>query len=389
MTDKLPPNLLALFAPRPPLRYLPPSDLPQEERRTHRIEGVASYIPDLRAKEANAKASERGELTEEDENHEPTPTESRLEKNDRLKYEKADYQAYLVNSGWKELYKPHEQLPQDLKGDAYKTIFIARLSFQADEKDLQQAFGRYGRIAQVRVIREQGQAKTEKAVRNKGKSRGYAFVVFEREDDMKGTVLTLCKVSVFTNLGCFTAAYKETDGISIRGRRILVDVERGRTVVGWKPRRLGGGLGGRHYTKIAQRPMGFGFDGPPPGPGGFRGGGFRGGFDRGGFRGGGFRGRGDRGFGGGRGGVGYGGGGGPNGYPDNAPQGPRGGYGGGGPRFDDRGPRGNANLEPLPPRSRYNDRDREDAGFGGGRGQKRPYEGGGGYNDESRSRRRY
>lgn len=27
------------------------------------------------------------------------------------------------------------------------------------------------------------------------------------------------------------------------GRRILVDVERGRTVKGWKPRRLGGGLG--------------------------------------------------------------------------------------------------------------------------------------------------
>ena len=29
------------------------------------------------------------------------------------------------------------------------------------------------------------------------------------------------------------------------GKKILVDVERGRTVRGWKPRRLGGGLGGR------------------------------------------------------------------------------------------------------------------------------------------------
>ena len=29
------------------------------------------------------------------------------------------------------------------------------------------------------------------------------------------------------------------------GKRVLVDVERGRTVRGWKPRRLGGGLGGR------------------------------------------------------------------------------------------------------------------------------------------------
>lgn len=39
------------------------------------------------------------------------------------------------------------------------------------------------------------------------------------------------------------------NGHRIKGRRILVDVERGRTVKGWKPRKLAGGLGGRHYTK--------------------------------------------------------------------------------------------------------------------------------------------
>jgi hypothetical protein len=33
-------------------------------------------------------------------------------------------------------------------------------------------------------------------------------------------------------------------GRKIDGRRVLVDVERGRTVKGWKPRKLGGGLGG-------------------------------------------------------------------------------------------------------------------------------------------------
>ncbi|KDQ53119.1 hypothetical protein JAAARDRAFT_435566 [Jaapia argillacea MUCL 33604] len=93
------------------------------------------------------------------------------------------------------------------------------------------------------------------------------------------------------------AAYKESDGLHIMGKRILVDVERGRTVRGWKPRRLGGGLGGRPKPEPAM---------PPPSSSSFmggapRGGGFRGGFggdDRGG--GGGFRGRG--GFGGGRGG---------------------------------------------------------------------------------------
>ena len=35
------------------------------------------------------------------------------------------------------------------------------------------------------------------------------------------------------------AAYKNADGKKIDGRRILVDVERGRTVKSWRPRRLG------------------------------------------------------------------------------------------------------------------------------------------------------
>ena len=86
-----------------------------------------------------------------------------------------------------------------------------------------------------------------------------------------------------------------------------MDVERGRTVRGWKPRRLGGGLGGRPKP-VAAAPEPAPFSGGFGGRGGFRGssrggfgdrgGGFRGG--RGGFsdRGGGFRG----GFGGDRGG---------------------------------------------------------------------------------------
>ncbi|ESO83258.1 hypothetical protein LOTGIDRAFT_236711 [Lottia gigantea] len=49
---------------------------------------------------------------------------------------------------------------------------------------------------------------------------------------------------VHSNLLFISAAYKHADGKKIDGRRVLVDVERGRTVKGWTPRRLGGGLGG-------------------------------------------------------------------------------------------------------------------------------------------------
>lgn len=47
-------------------------------------------------------------------------------------------------------------------------------------------------------------------------------------------------------------AFKEADGMKIDGRRIVVDVERGRTVKGWKPRRLGGGLGSTRVGKPEQ-----------------------------------------------------------------------------------------------------------------------------------------
>ena len=73
MTDKLPPNLLALFAPRPPLRWVSPVDYASEQRKTAAITGVADYLPALAAYEHE---------------YEYTPTESWLEKRDRKKLEK-------------------------------------------------------------------------------------------------------------------------------------------------------------------------------------------------------------------------------------------------------------------------------------------------------------
>lgn len=73
MTDKLPPNLLALFAPRPPLRWVPPPDYPAEERRTANPSGLAGYLDALN--EYKAK-----------DNY--VPTESWLQARDRKKLEK-------------------------------------------------------------------------------------------------------------------------------------------------------------------------------------------------------------------------------------------------------------------------------------------------------------
>ena len=44
MTDKLPPNLLALFAPRPPLPYSKPLDRDPAKRKGPTITGVGQYV---------------------------------------------------------------------------------------------------------------------------------------------------------------------------------------------------------------------------------------------------------------------------------------------------------------------------------------------------------
>lgn len=84
MTDKLPPNLLALFAPRPPLRYLPPSDHAAEDRTTGRVSGVAAFLPALE------------EYKDEDGYKN---TESWLQKHDRMKQEKKEKHKKLLSEG--------------------------------------------------------------------------------------------------------------------------------------------------------------------------------------------------------------------------------------------------------------------------------------------------
>merc|ERR1719458_1334017 len=68
----------------------------------------------------------------------------------------------------------------------------------------------------------------------KGKPRGYAFIEYEHERDLKN-------------------AYKQGDGKKIDSRRVMVDVERGRTVEGWLPRRLGGGRGPGRQGKPSKK----------------------------------------------------------------------------------------------------------------------------------------
>ncbi|KAI4155664.1 MAG: hypothetical protein LQ340_000831, partial [Diploschistes diacapsis] len=168
MTDKLPPNLLALFAARPALRYLPPSDHAPEKRKTATPSGVGAFLNDL-------------------EEYKQIPyefTESWFEKKERLKAEKREKQKKVLVEDY-ENYKPAED-PQ-VRGDPYKTLFVARLSYETKELDLEKEFGRYGPIERIRVVTDTTpKTEVDGAQKKKKKpNRGYAFIVYEREKDMK------------------------------------------------------------------------------------------------------------------------------------------------------------------------------------------------------------
>ncbi|XP_048611214.1 U11/U12 small nuclear ribonucleoprotein 35 kDa protein [Brassica napus] len=75
---------------------------------------------------------------------------------------------------------------------------------------------RYGKVKSLRLVRHIVT----------GASRGYAFVEYETEKEMR-------------------RAYEDAHHSFIDGREIIVDYNRQQLMPGWIPRRLGGGLGGR------------------------------------------------------------------------------------------------------------------------------------------------
>lgn len=133
MTDKLPPQLLALFQPRPPLRYIPPQDTSPEDRASgnSQISGLAAFLPAL------------SEYVATDEY---TPTESWLQKRDAVRAAKAARLAEMKKDGF-EGYAP-EQDPQ-IRGEPFRTLFVGRLSYEAKQNDLEREFSRFGPIERV------------------------------------------------------------------------------------------------------------------------------------------------------------------------------------------------------------------------------------------------
>ena len=95
-------------------------------------------------------------------------------------------------------------------GNPYKTLFVYRLAKNIDETVLKYEFEEYGQIKNIRIIKN-----------NKGISKGYGFIEYERTRD-------------------FAVALDNGNKKKINGRHVYVEAERGRTDNKFRPIKYGG-----------------------------------------------------------------------------------------------------------------------------------------------------
>lgn len=195
----MPGHIRAIFMPNPPLKHIPP----RVQTRKHSITGVAEYLSHLN--DFALKNKQKNDTT-------PPNLKDLKERKRRLKQEQVKKDLEPKIQAYREEYKACNG---EFNGmNTYNTLFVGRLSYEITERKLLREMETYGPVKDIKVVTDRD-----------GKSRGYAFVEFEHEEDMK-------------------RAYREADGLWLEGRHIVCDVERGHTVPSWLPRRLGGGLGG-------------------------------------------------------------------------------------------------------------------------------------------------
>ncbi|AET39387.1 U1 snRNP complex subunit SNP1 Ecym_4324 [Eremothecium cymbalariae DBVPG len=205
--SKFPERVSKLFNPRPPLQYKKPVDYPPEKRRTHFIAPLSSLVFSdtlVRYMQEHPQGSENRHLDKYEEVRSLTARNERL-----LEAEQAKW-------------VPEEDSNIN-DTDPFRTIFVGRLPYEVDELELQKQFIKFGDIERVRIVRD----------KLTNEPKGYAFVLFK---DTEGSRKAYREIGVHR-------------GLLIKGRPVIVDIERGRTVKFFKPRRLGGGLGGRGYMK--------------------------------------------------------------------------------------------------------------------------------------------
>mmetsp|Transcript_4227 Transcript_4227/g.6200 ORF Transcript_4227/g.6200 Transcript_4227/m.6200 type:complete len:248 (+) Transcript_4227:151-894(+) len=195
----LPPTIYQMFEARPALEMLPPAGNPKIWQEPSGVGGYLNKFEDWSGPDPAHKATVI-----------PNMYKLRVQKKARIKEERkkkrAAAQATKLENGGPRAYDPHAHVEGKTK-KAYHTLFVGHVHKKATDKQVASCFERYGKV--LKVVRVS--------------KLGCAFVEFERDTDMQ-------------------TALARGGGSRINGKRIIVDVERARTVKDWKPKSLGGGL---------------------------------------------------------------------------------------------------------------------------------------------------
>lgn len=93
---------------------------------------------------------------------------------------------------------------------------MSRLSYKTTKDTIRDTFSRYGKLRRFRLVKDIVT----------GMPKGYAFIEYEQESSAE-------------------EAYRVANKMNLDGNIIFVDFECERLLKGWKPRRLGGGFGGK------------------------------------------------------------------------------------------------------------------------------------------------
>lgn len=106
--------------------------------------------------------------------------------------------------------------PKHIESRPTASLFVGRLPLHITEQDIRHLFDKYASIVKVCLVKDIVT----------GMSKGYAFVELKHRGDVSKVL-------------------RDTKGLMVDGKEVVVEREAGRTLRGWKPRRLGGGWGGK------------------------------------------------------------------------------------------------------------------------------------------------
>lgn len=211
---RFPKQIIQLFAPRPPLDFKPPP----RKRKLRPLTGLSGFIskfenpsndPDEKSLQSTdvpeSKLSD-GDVSKLTEALYETPAQRRV----RVKREREQHVAQIVAEARK-AWDPFKSATEGEKTkEPYNTLFVYNIAPTTLELRLQEEFEPFGPVRNVIMPKDRD-----------GVPRGYAFVEFEHERDAE-------------------IAIKRAADMRCDGRRLRIDVERGRTVKGWYPNRLDG-----------------------------------------------------------------------------------------------------------------------------------------------------